>query len=71
MRRARIIEGHEETGTIRDKSSTLRSKILNDWHGDALDSVIAAFATCRALSNPAHLSDLGTSAYAFEGYIYI
>jgi hypothetical protein len=40
VRRARIIEGLEETGTMRVKPPTLRLKILNDWRGDALDSVI-------------------------------
>lgn len=69
--RERIIEGLQETGTILIGSSTLRQKILDDWHGDALDSVIAAFATFRALGNPAYLSVPGTSAYAIEGYIYV
>jgi hypothetical protein len=71
VHRERIIEGLEKTGTMLIKSSELRLKILDDWHGDALDSVIAAFATFRALSNPACLSVPGTSAYALEGYIYV
>jgi hypothetical protein len=71
VHRERIIEGLEETGTIRIKSSELRLKILGDWHGDALDSVIAAFATFRALSNPACISLPGSSAYELEGYVYV
>jgi len=71
VHRERIIEGLEKTGTMLIKSSELRLKILDDWHGDALDSVIASFATFRALSNPACLSVPGTSAYALEGYIYV
>ena len=66
-----IIKGLKKTGPMLVKSSELRLKILDDWHGDALDSIIAAFATFRALSNPACLSVPGTSAYALEGYIYV
>lgn len=71
VHRERIIEGLERTRTMLIKSSELRLKVLDDWHGDALDSVIAAFATFRALSNPACLSIPGTSAYALEGYVCV
>jgi len=69
--RACILEGIERTGALLIQASVLRSRILNDQDGDALDSIVAAFATARALRNPASLSVLRTSAYALEGYVYV
>lgn len=71
MRRTRILDGLQQTSAISIESSTLRSKILNDSHGDALDSVIAALATFCALGNPARLFDPGASAYRLEGHVYV
>lgn len=69
--RARILEGIEATGILSIASSAVRSAILDEPHGDALDSVIAAFATLRALSNPAALSvDSGVN-YTLEGLVYV
>lgn len=69
--RTSILEGIEKTGAISIQTSALRSKILDDRHGDALDSVIAAFATFRALGNPACFSVPRTSTFALEGYVYV
>ena len=71
MRRARIIKGIEETGALLIQTSALRSKILDDPDGDALDSVIAAFATFWALRNLAHSSVQESDSYALEGYVYV
>jgi hypothetical protein len=71
VHRARIIKGIEETGTILIETSALRSKILDDRDGDALDSVIAAFTTFRALRNLACHSVSRTSTYVLEGYVYV
>jgi len=69
--RAHVLEGIEKAGPVIIKTSALRSKILDDRHGDALDSVIAAFATFRALGNPACFSVPRASTYALEGYVYV
>lgn len=61
----------EKTGNLVIPDSNLRLRILSDRHGDALDSVIAAFATFRALSNPAWFFAPRTSDYAREGYVYV
>jgi hypothetical protein len=49
----------------------LRSVILDDVGGDALDSVVAAFAVFRALPNLDDVGAIGDSAYTLEGYVYI
>jgi hypothetical protein len=69
--RKRILQKIEETGVLELPESNLKSRILNDRHGDALDSVIAAFATFRALGDPACFTVPRTSPYALEGYIYV
>jgi len=69
--RARILERIKETGALLIQTSALRSKILDDPDGDALDSVIAAFATFRALRNLARFSVQGSDSYVLEGYVYV
>ena len=69
--RTHILEGIEKTGAVIIKPSALRSKILDDPDGDALDSVIAAFATFRALRNLARSSVLRIDPYVLEGYVYV
>lgn len=71
LRRARIIKGIKKTGALSIDTSALRSKILDDPAGDALDSVIAAFATFRALRNLARSSVPESDTYALEGYVYV
>ena len=69
--RARILARIKETGALLIQTSALRSKILDDPYGDTLDSVIAAFATFRALCNLARSSVQGSGSYALEGYVYV
>jgi hypothetical protein len=69
--RAHILEGIENTRVVIIKRSTLRTTILDDPDGDALDSVIAAFATFRAIGALADSSVSVTSNSMLEGYIYI
>jgi len=69
--RVRILEGIEATGRLHIPSADLRSKILADHGGDALDSVIAALATFKALRDPAFPAVEGNDAYALEGYVYV
>lgn len=70
LNRARIIKGVVETGAILIDSSALRLKIIDDRNGDALDSVIAAFATFRAFSNLGPSPVPETDPYKLEGYVY-
>jgi len=69
--RAHILEGIEKTGAVIIKTSALRSKILDDRDGDAIDSVIAAFATFRAVRNLARSTVPESDAYVLEGYVYV
>lgn len=69
--REHILKGIEKTGGIITKYSALRATILDDPGGDALDSVIAAFATFRAMDSLADSSVSVTSNSMLEGYVYI
>jgi len=69
--RERILRQMEEIGDLVIADSDLRSRILSDRHGDALDSVIAAFATFRALRNLSYSPVLRSDTYALEGYVYV
>ncbi len=67
--RARIVEHFEHRGALVQAPATRRT-ILTDANGDALDSVLAALATARALRNPAGLFPTDSVSYALEGYVY-
>jgi hypothetical protein len=67
--RARILEGIEKTGVLKIKNRALRSTVLENPGGDALDSVIAAFATFKALRKGFAFDK--TSPYAIEGWVYV
>ncbi len=49
----------------------LRSAILVDHEGDALDSVVAASAVFRVLRNPGGLAIGSNASYALEGYVFV
>jgi hypothetical protein len=59
-----------EMAGMKIAQSNLRSKVLKDSGGDALDSIIAAFATFRALKNLVPFDYTHQSAYNIEGYVY-
>lgn len=66
--RERIVQALEETKAVSLATIAVRSVVLENAGGDALDSVVAAFAAWRALG------DLGTdltSPYALEGRVYV
>jgi len=67
--RVRILDGIEKTGDLKIKKSSLQLKIVDDRDGDALDSVIAAFATFRALRSGFTFEE--NSPYAVEGWVYV
>lgn len=66
--RVKILEGIKRTGLVKIEKLALRPKILEDRGGDALDSVIAAFATFRALRD--RFTFDRDSPYIFEGWVY-
>jgi hypothetical protein len=49
----------------------LRSTIVDDVGGDALDSVVAALATFTALRNSLVVDAKDRAVYAIEGYVYV
>ena len=67
--RKTILEGIEKTGLLAIKKTALRSIIFEDRGGDALDSVIAAFAAFRALRNA--LSFEVHAPHSLEGWVYV
>lgn len=69
--RAHILGEIENTGLVIIKASALRATILDDPGGDALDSVIAAFATLRVIRSSVHSGVSATGNYVLEGYVYI
>ncbi len=71
LARAQIVQTLESAGALSIPLQGVRSDILADRGGDALDSVIAALATCRALQNPLPAGVDGRDAYALEGYVYV
>ena len=69
--RTHILEGLEAMQGLSIPSSSLRSIVLDDHNGDALDSVAAAFATFEALCSPNRLIPGDMESYAVEGYVYV
>jgi hypothetical protein len=68
--REQILDKLEETGDINRIPSEIRSKVIGDSEGDALDSILAALATFRALRNfHVPLPDW-YEAHQVEGYVY-
>jgi hypothetical protein len=68
--RGRILEAVEGIAPL-SLPASLRTMILKDPGGDALDSVVAAFAVFRALRNPGDLAVGSNEAYALEGYVCV
>ncbi|MDI6890439.1 MAG: hypothetical protein QMC83_05785 [Thermodesulfovibrionales bacterium] len=69
--REHILKEIEAKGVLSIQSSRIRSEIADDDEGNALDSIIAAFATFRALLSPFRLFVKKDSIYALEGYVFV
>jgi hypothetical protein len=69
--RERILKGLEDRGMLIIPDREIRAKLLENQGGDALDSVIAALATARALRSPDGLIPPADKIYAIEGYVYV
>jgi hypothetical protein len=69
--RGRILGALEAQGVLSIPRRAVRAALLDDRDGDALDSVVAACATARALlDGKARASLLPGAPYAIEGYVY-
>lgn len=69
--RASILEQLEAADTVSIPDHDVRSAVLEDRGGDALDSVIAALAAFRALRAPTPFTVEDHDTYALEGYVYV
>jgi len=69
--RVAILETIERLGPVIIRQKDLRSVVLDDSNGDALDSILAAFATFRAVRNSICLTVGSNTVYALEGYVYV
>jgi hypothetical protein len=68
--RARILDAIEKATPLQVPGS-LRSLILEESEGDALDSVMAAVAAFRTVRSPDGVEVDGNQPYAIEGYVYV
>ena len=66
--RERILEGIQKRGVLITKEARVRLKILDNPGGDAIDSVVAAFTTFRALRNG--FGFCNKAPYTVEGWVY-
>jgi hypothetical protein len=67
--RETILTGMEKAGVVKVEKTSVHNRIIENSGGDALDSVIAAYATFKAM-NPGLTSE--TSApYTVEGRVYV
>jgi hypothetical protein len=69
--RRRILRAVEARGDLTVPDPALRAAILDDPGGDALDSVIAAWAAFRAAARPHLLNRVDSEACMIEGCVYV
>ncbi len=69
--RLRLLRQLEALHSISLPSRDLRARILEDPGGDAIDSLIAAHAVARNVSDPSRLTPRGQGPYRLEGYVYV
>ncbi|HQU72205.1 MAG: hypothetical protein KDI06_02470 [Calditrichaeota bacterium] len=70
QQRARILEFVMQTFDIGLENELIRTTILNDTFGDALDSLLAATIVFRQLKRPEALLRLPRDPYSREGMVY-
>jgi len=71
LARERILEAIEQNGPPLSVPETLRTVMVDDPGGDALDSFVAAFTVFRALRDPVGLVAENDGVYGLEGYVYV
>jgi len=67
----RILKTLENDGAVRVSSPALRDTILTNTPGDALDSVVAAVVTAKAVRAPERMAAKSGYPYTVEGCIYV
>jgi hypothetical protein len=67
--RGKILTSMEKTGMLKVQKPSVRKRIIEDKGGDALDSVIAVYATFKALNHG--LTPETLAPYAIEGRVYV
>ena len=67
--REKILRGMEKTGVVKVEKTSVHKRIIENSGGDALDSVIAAYATCKAMNRG--LTSETSAPYAVEGRVYV
>ena len=68
--RLKILKEIEKRGNLKFKDKGIRKLVIQDRNGDALDSVIAAFATFRAVQDGLS-PKTENKDYMIEGYVYV
>ena len=69
--RETILQALEESGRVGFADRAVRSRVLADSKGDALDSVIAAEAAFRAVADLERIVQIHRFPYYLEAYIYV
>lgn len=69
--RDNILRALEDAGRVAFSDMDVRRRVLADPQGDALDSVIAADATFRAIVDPERIVQAYRFPYYLEAYIYV
>lgn len=69
--RMKILKTLVAHGQIAIESQSLQKAVLEEPNGDALDSVIAAVATFRALRPNTEMAISADHPYMLEGYVYV
>ena len=67
--REKILTSMEKAGVLKVQKPSVGKRIIEDRGGDALDSVIAAYATFKALNHG--LTSETSAPYALEGRVYV
>ncbi len=67
--REKILTGMEETGLVKVEKTSVHKGIIENSGGDALDSVIAAYATFKAMNRG--LTSETSAPYTVEGRVYV
>jgi hypothetical protein len=67
--REKILKSMKKTGMLKVQKPSVRKRIIEDRGGDALDSVIAAYATFKELNHGLTAETL--APYAIEGRVYV
>ena len=66
-----ILESLKGSGRVTFGNGNVRQRVLEDRQGDALDSVIAADATFRAIADPERIVQAHRFPYYLEACIYV